>query len=59
MTAPGLRTSLLAVSEPEAVTMPEVRLPPCVGCGRPLPGDDPMDWHLDIRERGWHWSCGT
>ncbi len=39
--------------------MPEVRLPPCPGCGQDLPSDDPMDWHLDARERGWHWSCAA
>ena len=39
--------------------MTPINLPPCPGCGRPLPSDNPMDWHLDARERGWHWSCAA
>ncbi|MCP5059273.1 MAG: hypothetical protein GY937_21420 [bacterium] len=43
----------------EAAPWDKLLLPPCPGCGTSLPSDDPMDWHLDARERGWHWSCAA
>ena len=60
--APALGVAFSSGDEANGDVTPEMAptsLPPCPGCHHPFPSDDPMDWHLDSRERGWHWSCAA